>query len=204
LSNNIEKNMHAIKVCAVLSMLAASSYGQAVFAELFEVDMPDPPQPVFIGTIPGTPGMYIHILELGIGGEPDAFSGPTIYSGIGSGLDFSWGAGQSPFSATYVLDPTSPVAGPPGARGFTYQDVSLFSTEVGGALDIRALSSEDSDGLFTYATDARGTFFDDSATPGSSRVWLSYEYTTVPEPSTWALFGVGGALAFVFRRKWRS
>lgn len=187
----------------VLCLGAASvvSYGQGLFAERFVLsDLPDPDAPVDIGTVPGMPGMYIHILELGIGGEPDAFSGPTIFDGLGSGLNFSWGAGQRAFTATYSLTPTLFVAGPPGARGFTYQSVSLFTAVPGGSLSVRALSSQDSDGLFTYAADSRGTFFDDSAFPGSSRVWLSYEYTPVPEPSILTLAALACGLLLLVPR----
>ena len=199
--------MNAIRVIAMSLAFACSCYAQqGVFAQRFLLDdLPDPEAPVRIGTIPGTPGMYIHVLEVGIGGEPDAFSGPTIFGGIGSGLEFTWGAGQETFTATYLLAPTMPVFGPPGARGFTCQTVSLYTTEFGDPLDVWALSSRDSDGLFTYAADSRGTFFDDSAYPGSSRVWLSYEYTLVPEPSTWALFSLAvlglGAGRWVQRRR---
>ena len=89
-----------------LVCLSCTCHAQKVFAErLVQHGLPDPPEPVFIGDIPGMAGMYIHVFGLGIGGEPDAFSGPTIFSGRGSGLEFSWGAGQRDVAATYVLVP---------------------------------------------------------------------------------------------------
>ena len=187
---------------SVLVSLPFACVGQGVFAERFSLlGLPDDGQPIDIGIIPGTPGMYIHLLELGIGGEPDAASGPTIFSVEGSGLDVSWGAGQRAFSATYSLTPTLSVPGPIGACGFTYQPVSLFTTEVGGALNVRFLSSQDADGLFTYGADASGILFDDSAFPSSSRVWLQYEYVSIPEPASGVLLVSGLALLAVCRRR---
>jgi hypothetical protein len=193
--------MKTTELALVNLAIALCCAGQdvSVFTQAFRLnEFPDPSQPANVGSILGMQDMYIHILQLGIGGEPDEFSGPTIFSGASAGIEFTWGAGQGDFSATYALTPTLPVPGPDGARGFSYKSVSIYTAQAGAPLDIIAVSSLDSDGLFTYAADARGTFFNDSAIHGSSRVWLSYEYTTVPEPSTWALLGLAGHWAFSF------
>ena len=126
-----------------------------------------------MGTISGIPGMQIHILQVGIGGDAGPDSGPTQFSAVGQGLDFSWAAGQALTPATYNLAPAPLIEYP--KFGFTYHAVSHLAGP-GSDVDVRFDSSEDCDGFYTYAADLLGSFFDDSAFPCSVRVWLRYEY----------------------------
>lgn len=156
--------------------------------------------PIALASVPGVPDMRIHVLEIGVGGDADAGSGPVLFSALGGGLAFSWSAGQMSAGATYTLDPT-PVGEPPlGARGFSYASVSEWA-DPGSSVLIRWHGNLDPDGFHTQAYDSQGTFFSDP--PGSARAWLRYELVAVPEPSTGALLLMGGAcvVAGVWRRR---
>ena len=150
--------------------------------------------PLSVGAIPGVAGSRIHVLELGIGGDADAESGPALFSALGGGLDFSWSAGKGPVGASYTLSPTT---GTLSARGFSYLPVSLWA-EPDAPLKIQWQGTRDNDLLYTYGNDSQGTFFDDSLFPGSMRVWLRYEIVAVPEPSAVCL--VMGLLPFMLTR----
>lgn len=154
--------------------------------------------PIALGSISGVPDMRIHVLEIGVGGDADAGSGPVLFSALGSGLAFSWSAGQMSAGATYTLNPT-PVTGAFGARGFSYASVSEWA-DPGSSVLIRWHGNFDPDGFHTEAFDSHGTFFNDP--PDSARAWLRYELVAVPEPSTGALLLLGGGcvVAGVWRR----
>jgi hypothetical protein len=191
------------KCLVVVSFIQVTwNYAQG---EVFSVLSPVNPSegfvdPFAIGSIPGVPNMRIHILELAVGGDADAGSGPVLFSALGSGVAFSWSAGQTPVGATYTLAPT-PVTEPPrGARGFSYASVSEWA-DPGSSVLIRWHGNVDPDGFHTESFDSQGTFFNDPV--DTARAWLRYEMVAVPEPPTGTLLMVGGVgiLAGVWRPK---
>ena len=184
----------------VALMRATSIYGQGtVFSVLSPVNPTEGfVDPIALGSIPGMPDMRIHILELAVGGDADAGSGPVLFSALGSGLAFSWSAGQMMAGATYTLAPT-PVTEPPlGARGFSYAPVSEWA-DSGSSVLIRWHGNVDPDGFHTEAFDSQGTFFNDPA--GTARAWVRYEMVAVPEPSMSVLLLVGGGA--ILARLWQ-
>ncbi|HKQ37575.1 MAG TPA: hypothetical protein VJ063_05815, partial [Verrucomicrobiae bacterium] len=171
-------------------MRAACVYAQGtIFSVLSPINPPEGfVPPALLGTIAGVPEMRIHILELGIGGDADASSGPVLFSALGSDLSFSWSAGQGSAGATYGLSPTPITEGSLGARGFSYAPVSEWAGP-GSSVQIRWHGNVDPDGFHTEAFDSQGTFFNDP--PGTARAWLRYELVAVPEPASGALIIVG-------------
>src|SRR4051812_24794743 len=73
---------------SVFLLLAASANAQStVFSALSPLNPGEGfVPPISIGAIAGAPDMRIHILELGVGGDADAGSGPVLFSALGPGL----------------------------------------------------------------------------------------------------------------------
>jgi hypothetical protein len=173
-----------ISAAALWFVASAAINAQGLFTVLGPVD-PGEGQvaPLTLGYIAPADGFLIHIVELGIGGDADAQSGPVTFSALSDGMDFSWSAGQASSGATYALGAT-PEVGLFGARGFVYSQISEWAG-AGAAVEIRWHGNIDPDGYRTYGSDKLGNFYDD---PGdSSRAWLRYELVPVPEPSTLTL-----------------
>jgi hypothetical protein len=186
--------------------LGSPAHAAAVWTTLTGVHTTQPA--VKIGDITGQAGQSIVIDMLGIGGDADSFSGPNIYRLVGGGIDITWGAGngQGAFSATYVLDPTPDAAGPTiSARGFSYMDINLVAA-LGASLEVFWVSHFDYDGRYTYATDALGNFYNDSAFTSSIRPWIAYDMASlspVPLPAPVFLLALAlGVLAIGAR--WRK
>jgi hypothetical protein len=177
---------------AVFCLAATCTHAQGLFTAMGPVNPAEGPvPPLTLGTIAGVSGFRIHIIELGAGGDCSTNSGPVTFSALGSGMSFSWSAGQRTNGATYSLD-GAPEIGVFGARGFVYQQVSEWADD-GASVDIRWHGNEDADGYRTYGNDKLGNFYDD---PGdSSRAWVRYELVAVPEPST-SLMALAGAVVF--------
>jgi hypothetical protein len=201
------KPIHILfRVTIFLGLLMVGETGQSQGAVYSVLSPIDPAEgffdPVMIGSIAGVPDMRIHILELGVGGDADAGSGPVLFSALGSGLSFSWSAGQRDAGATYTLGPT-PMTGAVGpARGFVYMTMSEWA-DAGSSVAIRWHGNLDPDGFRTSAFDSQGSYFDDPL--GTARAWLRYELVAVPEPAM-SLLVLCGAFVFatVRRRETRS
>src|SRR5688572_16729612 len=144
---------------ALQATIIDSGGGQFVWTELVTFSSPCQPSAVCqVGSIPGSPGSLIEIVNIAIGGDADATSGDAVFRLVGGGLDFTWTSGQSGTIATYDLGATPPT-GPGSDRGFTYSGpISFFATE-GTSLNIFFVAHFDFDGRFTNATDILGNVF---------------------------------------------
>ena len=132
---------------------------------------------VTLFTIPGKTGKRVSIQKIAICGDSDTASGSNRFAASGTGLSFSWEAGQNSAGATYHLGATPSVGG--SARGFVYKDV-FHSGALGAPVTVKWDYHNDWDGRYCQAQDIQGNNYAD---PGSSvRAWVLYYYTTDGAP----------------------
>lgn len=162
---------HFLSSAALLAGILGSSVSHAaVIAPLAQTFHP---RPGILATIPAVPGQRIHIIEVGIGGDADFGSGPTQFTLLGGGIDFSWAAGQAVVVSADLQLPTTPV-GAGSARGFSIATVDL-TANVGEAVSLQWDFHNDFDGRFTVGTDTEGNTYDDSLISSSVRPYVRYE-----------------------------
>jgi hypothetical protein len=195
-----------IKIIALASTVLAVSgaHAEMFTARATSVDGVGFTHNLLLGQIDGLAGHKIVIQTLGLGGDADVASGKQVFSAVGAGLNFTWGAGQEqnpPFQLNYVLDPTPQTS--VNGRGFSYLNVDsqLTTPGVGQAVSIYWRGTADWDGRYTQDTDILGNVFNDSAVPASARAWIQYQYQPVPEPC--ALAGIAVGIAGLIRRRRR-
>jgi cysteine-rich repeat protein len=127
--------------------------------------------PKTMGTIPAAPGKRIKITKVGICGDSTSGSGPNRFDVTGTGVNFSFSAGQNKNGgATHWLTPV-PAQG--ASHGFSYLSVNYIGA-VGTAVSMKWTYHYDWDGHRCTGTDEDGKIYND---PNSSiRAWLKYEY----------------------------
>ncbi|MCB9738331.1 MAG: hypothetical protein H6747_03620 [Deltaproteobacteria bacterium] len=151
-NNSCKKNLPKFQV---LSQVVTSSQGPTLT----------------MGTIPAIAGKKIRVTKVGICGDSDGGSGSNQFRLSGSGVNFTWHAGQTNPGSNHALSPT-PAKG--ASRGLTYASVN-YVANVGQGLTLQWTYHNDWDGHRCTDTDELGNVYNDPN--GSSvRAWVLYSY----------------------------